>query len=1144
MQENHNKRRYFSECLHPRRTILKILTVLLFLGVAANAYSQTLLSLDMEKATVKEVLNTIEKRSEYVFFFSDEINSELGKKVSVHMSNQPLSAILDKALSSVNLSYSIKDRQVTLFRATKKDAAKNTAIGNTATKSQEHKISGVVTDNRKEPLIGVSIRVKNSQSGTATDIDGKFSLDVLPDDVLEITYLGFASQTVRVASQSTLNITLLEQATELAGVVVVGFSTQKKETITGSLSAVSTKDLLQSPQANISNALGGRMPGLLSVQRSGEPGADMSTLRIRGVGTFAQGAAGEPDPQNPLIMVDGIEANNLNDIDPNEVESITILKDASATAVYGVRGANGVILVTTKRGETGKPKINFSSNMAITSFPFLPTPMNSYDYARAYNQAQMYDYYSQMSYSPRYSDEDIEKYRTNSDPLFYPNVNWYDYMLKDFSTQTQSNLSISGGTEKVKYFVSLGYFTQDGMFDTSVYDAGYDYQIKFKRYNMRSNFDINITKDLMLSLDISNQMGNLQSPNWRTTLLMEAINSTPSNSTPGVVDGKIVTLETGVGNPMGPYTMGWQHKYENNLNGSVRFGYKMDYLLKGLSLRGAISYKNFNTETKKYTDAGIQYQMRDTNDGIVYVPSDSPDRIRYEGLNSRNTRIYSEIGVEYAQKFGSHNVTGLVLYNQSKNYSPTLQYNIPSGYQGLVGRVTYNFKSRYLAEFNLGYNGTENFAPGSRFGFLPAYSLGWILTEESFIPQNDILTFMKIRGSYGTVGNDVLGGARFLYLPSTYTYSDRANTYYFGEVGSSYNGQYNANEGKVGNPVLTWEKAVKMNAGIDFNVWNDKISFVLDYFKEERDNILCNRNTVPAIIGIPVSNLPAYNLGRMRNSGFDGEISYNDRAGDVNYFVKGNYTYAKNKILEQDEVTRNEDYLYRTGQRFGQFFGFIADGIFNSWQEVNAADRPVYEIGGVSKNRIQPGDIRYVDVNGDGKINDDDQVPIGYSNFPEVMFGFSLGASYKGFDISAMFQGATHVSNLPGRRITRGFYSNTGANEDLLKSWSYDRFLNGQEIVYPRYGTVNFDHNYVTSTYWLEDASYLRLKNFEIGYTFKNNTLKRMGVSSVRLYTNGSNLITWANMLPGQDPEQARPDNNDAPYPVTRVFNFGFNVNF
>jgi TonB-linked SusC/RagA family outer membrane protein len=501
----------------------------------------------------------------------------------------------------------------------------------------------------------------------------------------------------------------------------------------------------------------------------------------------------------------------------------------------------------------------------------------------------------------------------------------------------------------------------------------------------------------------------------------------------------------------------------------------------------------------------------------------------------KNTHIYSEFGVAYEHVFGEHhNVSGLILYNQSKYYDPNLAYHIPNGEQGLVGRVTYNYHNRYLAEFNIGYNGTENFAEGKRFGIFPAYSLGWIASEESFFPENKYLTFLKIRGSYGSVGNSKIGGARFLYLPTAYTYSD--GVYLYGEaLGGTYADYQGSKEGKLGNPDLTWEKANKLNVGADFRLWDDKIGITVDYFEEKRNNILWNRETVPTIIGV---NMPAYNLGEMENKGFEGEISFHDRVGAVNYFVKGNYTFAHNKILFQDEVPRLYDYQYRTGQRFGQFFGYVANGLFNTWEEVNDPNRPIYSW---ANNKIQPGDIRYKDINGDGFINDLDQVPIGFSDFPEVVFGVSFGAEWKGFDFSVLFQGASNVSAFPSRRTFRGFYENTGATRDLLKSWSQERYENGETIVYPRLAIDQGGQNYAVSTYWLEDASYLRLKNAEIGYTFRGNLLKQIGVGSLRLYLNGNNLLTWCRLLPGQDPEYKSYDES---YPVTRVINFGLNVNF
>ena len=572
---------------------LRVSMLLLFLlGILPSAWGQqTNVTLNMKNVPIKSVLSQIEKATNYyVFFYTDNLNAELSKRVNVTVNDTPVVTVLNQIFSSTHISYEIKNRrQISLFWVEK---PASTAKASPTVKSNKMQISGIVSDVKGEPLIGASVRVLGTTVGTMADVNGAYKLEVSPGDVLEASFIGYDSRQVKVGeSQNRLNFVLREGVSSLDDIVVVGYSSQKKETVTGSISMVTTKDLLQSPQANISNALGGRIPGLLSVQRSGEPGQDMSTLRIRGVGTFAS----DDGSQDPLIMVDGIEVNNLNDIDPNEVESLSILKDASATAVYGVRGANGVILITTKRGELGKPKISFSTNIAITDFPMLNEPMNSYDYARAYNTAQAYDYYTQLSYNPLYSDEAIEAYRTGSDPLFYPDINWYDYMLKDFSTQTQTNFNVSGGTERVKYFVSLGVFTQDGMLDTSIYDPGYSYQIAFRRYNMRSNFDINVTKNLLLSIDVSNQMGNLQNPNWNTGAIIESLNSTPSNAAPGVIDNKVVTISEVYGsgkNPASPYTRGWKSKYENNLNLSGRFTYKMDYLLKGFSFWEPLLYKS------------------------------------------------------------------------------------------------------------------------------------------------------------------------------------------------------------------------------------------------------------------------------------------------------------------------------------------------------------------------------------------------------------------------------------------------------------------------------------------------------------------------------------------------------------------------
>jgi TonB-linked SusC/RagA family outer membrane protein len=783
--------------------------------------------------------------------------------------------------------------------------------------------------------------------------------------------------------------------------------------------------------------------------------------------------------------------------------------------------------------------------VAVTNFPFIRKNQGSYDYTRTANEALKYDSYVTGNYTPRFTDDEIEHFRLGNDPLNYPSTDWHDYLLRDFGYQTQTNFNVSGGTDRLKYFISLGYFTQEGMFNSSIYDPGYDYQAQYKRYNLRSNFDVDVTRNFKISFDISTQIGDTRNPQWSMGGLFESLSSSVPYAAPKVIENHIVTNSWSSIPPITPFDKGWKRTYENNLNGSVRLNYNLNDLLKGLSVRGAVSYKNFNSDTKNYNIMGMNYTLVEIDGENVFLENGEPSQMQKGWSIDKNTRIYVEAGTDYVRTFGDHAVTGLILYNQTKYNSPWLAFNVPNGYQGIVGRTTYNFKRRYLAEFNIGYNGTENFAEGKRFGFFPAYSLGWVASEEPFFPQNDKVTFIKFRGSYGTVGNDKIGGDRFLYRPTTYirpsdqyiVANNEPSAYFWGDQ-VDQTGHLGYIEGKIGNPDLTWEKAVKLDVGVDLKFWKDKISIAFDYFKETRNNILWNRQTIPTIIG---ANMPAGNIGEMENSGWDGEISYYDKIDKFRYYIKANYTYAHNTVVYKDEVARTYAYRYETGHRVGQFFGLVANGLYNTWEEVNDPNRPVYQW---ANNKIQPGDIRYVDINGDGIIDDNDQIPIGYSNFPEVIFGMSFGGEWKNFDFSILFQGATKVSNMPSRRTIRGYYNGSGANTDLLKSWTQERYEQGLPIVYPRFGSDYSDHNYLWSTYWIEDASYVRLKNAEIGYTFRGGLLKRAGIGSVRLYANGSNLLTWANMFPGEDPEFPTGVNGSEPYPLTRVFNIGLNVNF
>lgn len=1121
--------------------------------------------------TLKEALTALKDHYKVDIVFGDHVIEQYTVTASLINFSRTLEKNLDSVLSTSGLkyrklkngSYAIMGRltergSVQLRLESSKTSVAMTSLGfglptpppttsggvRPLEKSIEATVRGKVTDDKGEVLPGVNVAIKGTSRGTSTDATGSFTLaNVARADVLVFSFIGYVTKEVPVGDKTLISVSLTEEAKSLEEVVVVGFGTQKKATVTGAIAAISTKDLIQSPVANISNSLVGRMPGLFAVQNSGEPGNDASTLRIRGVSTFS-GAA------DPLILVNGIEVSNYNNIDPNEIENLTILKDASATAIYGIRGANGVIIITTRRGKVGKPQLSYTANVASTSFTDLRKGMNAYDYARLYNEAIRNDaYVSGAVYTPRFTEADLAKYRSGEDPIFFPSTDWYSLVLKPRALQTQHNLNINGGTEKVRYFVSAGYFSQGGQFNNSDLVKDFDANRNYKRYNFRSNFDFDVTKGLKVAIDLASQTETLRGSNWPTTRLIEGIAKASPLTSPGIIDGKLVNL-TGVGSANNPvadmFSNGYQRQFRNFLQGSVRVDYLLDFLVPGLSATGIVNYQNNNTETLTNLRTLITYNaVRLPDNSVNLVPTNVEQPFSFNQAIGKNRRTYAQFGFDYKRSFGPHAVTGTVNYNQTKYFDPTLAFLVPNGYQGVVGRATYGYKSRYLAEFTFGYNGTENFAPGRRFGFFPAYSLGWTVSEEPFFPKNEVLTYLKVRGSSGEVGNDRIGGDRFLYRPSAYTQA--TNGYFFGETGSTLTGYSRAIEGRLGNPDVTWERAVKQNLGLELSFWKSRIAVTADVFSEERNNILASLGTVPATVG---ATLPAYNLGRMRNRGFDGDVAYNDRIGQFNFTVRANFTFARNTVLFQDEVSRPFSYQYRTGQRFGQYFGLIADGLYNTWEEVNDASRPV---SAWNNNRLQPGDIRYRDVNGDGIINEDDAVPIGYSNFPEKIFGVSLGGNYKGFDFSVLFQGASNVSLAYARRQVRGWFENTGAVDYLINSWTPERYAQGEPIWFPRVTTgADENHNNKMSTFWVRDGSYVRLKNAEIGYNLPKPMLSRLGLSSTRLFVSANNLLTWSSVFPGVDPEQSGTApgtttagiTNEEPYPLTRTINFGLNLRF
>ena len=720
-------------------------------------------------------------------------------------------------------------------------------------------VVGTVTDNG-EPIIGASVVVKNAGKGVITDMDGNFKLDVPVGATIVISYVGYDSKEIVYKGESTLKVELSEDVLQLQEVQVVAYGVTKKVTVTGAISSVGTEEILKSPVSSISNALTGKLPGLSTVQQTGQPGADDATMYVRGVGSLTEGLS------SPLVLVDGVE-RSFNQLDPNEIEDISILKDASSTAVFGVRGANGVILVTTKRGQEGKPKINVSTSYSLQMPTRMPEFANSYEYASTYVNAQRRD---GIESNFAFTDEAIEAYRTHSNPLAYPDTDWVDMLIKDVALQTQHNFSISGGTRGVRYFASLGVLTQDGLFKS--FEKEYDGNFKYNRYNYRINLDLDLTKTTLMRMNLGGRVNDKRTPNYEGSsdigLLFRDIYWAIPMSGVGIMDGKWIWPDTKefslpgtVRDGLYPYYgKGYNTSAGNILNFDFMLEQKLNFITKGLKAHVKASYNSGVTLKKLRKTSYPHYETIVNEDGTVNLRKvGDQTNLQYSESTSRSRDWYMEVAMNYKRDFGDHHDSALAMYNQTMKYYPDSNpdefKSIPRSYIGLVGRATYDWKTRYMVEMNVGYNGSENFAPGKRFGLFPAVSAGWVLTEENFMqPLKPWLSYFKLRASYGVVGNDrVSGNYRFLYLPDSYNPS--TGSYYFGNsISTAWQG---AVESKIGNPDVTWETAAKQNYGVDAYFINSKLKVNFDYFIERRKDILTNRKVLPTYLAakLPIANI-------------------------------------------------------------------------------------------------------------------------------------------------------------------------------------------------------------------------------------------------------------------------------------------------
>ena len=1025
------------------------------------------------------------------------------------------------------------------------------------------RVEGTVKDETGEALMGVAILIQGEGTGAVTDFDGHYVLpSVKQGATLEFSYLGYQTKVVK-ATGRRLDVSLVPDLKNLDEVVVIAYGQQKKVTITGAVSAVGGDELLKAPVANVSNALQGKLPGISVVQASGMPGDDEPVIRVRGIGSL--------NSAEPLVLVDGVE-RSFGQIDPNEIEDISILKDASATAVFGGRGANGVILVTTKRGTPGKASVSVTASTAIQQISKFVEFADSYTYGKMWNytaitdalpmsqwpgSATIADYAPYDNTGIRFSQDVMEHFRKGDMPVTFPNTNWIDYLMKDAAWQEQVNVNVKGGTDKVRYFVSAGFLNQNSLFKT--FSNNDDETFRYKRFNYRANLDIDVSKYSQLALTLGGRVQNRTTMGGGEGFLFRYLQGATPYAGIGIdSEGRHVVADKNIVGPYDRdalsnfYELGYQNTSVNVLNLDLQYKLDMSFLTKGLDFKIKGSY-NTDYSARKDRQNGF-------GTGVNYVATlvDGKEVLRKENItwpipysDSRwgNRNWYAEASFNYARKFGKHNVGALLLYNQSKTYYPwdsdgSLYRSIPKGYVGLVGRVTYDYDTRYLFDFNIGYNGSENFAEGKRYGTFPSFSAGWIPSSEKFWePLKNVIGYLKLRGSWGKVGNDNTNGARFLYLPGAWQFYTGTMTVNPQNRGANFGTRGNwlqaVKELTAGNPNVTWETASKINLGLDAAFLGDRLMLNLDFFWEDRKDILVsNASLLPAVTSLPGSYV---NEGRVKNHGYEITLKWSDKVGDFRYSISPSIAFARNKIIEMLEVPPMYDYLRRTGLSVGQRFGYdlfelYQEGTEERYKAAYGVEMPTQLVS------LKYGDAVYVDLNGDGLIDQNDQKPLGYPDNPEITWSVNAQLHWKGLDFSMLWVGANNTS-----RMLNGYYRDQfgSTNTSALTQWVADNSWteDNRDAILPRISFTNRGNNNLDSRAWIIDSKYVRLKNVEIGYTFNKPTWMPL-FNFVRFYASGQNLLTFANFK-GNDPEAPGQGLDfGVRYPMTRVFNFGVQVNF
>lgn len=1132
--------------------VLGLFLCFLLLGIdysfaSYNNYSQfKTLSVSMSNSTLREVLKTIEKSSQFVFFYLDDaVNLE--RKVSIDSKNKNIEEILSELFEGTSCTYRISDRQIFIS---------GKAPASTEQQQNKRKISGRVTDIKGEPLIGVNVTVDGDANGSITNMDGLYEIFVTKKSVvLKFTYIGFKTSEIRTnASTNIYDVTLEEQVNELEETVIVGYGTQRKISNIGAQSSMKMEDI-KTPSASLTTTLAGRLAGVVAVQRTGEPGKDAADIWIRGIST--------PNTSSPLVLVDGVE-RSFNDIDPEDIESLTTLKDASATAVYGVRGANGVILIKTKPGKVGKPTVSADYYESFTRFTKMVDLADGITYMNAANEAMRND-----GIATKYTEDQIRNTIAGKDPYLYPNVDWLKEIFNDWGHNRRVNVNVRGGSEKVAYYASVSYFNETGMTVTDKNIDTYDSKMKYSRYNFTTNLNIDVTPTTKVEIGAQGYLGEGNYPAISSADLYNAAMSISPVEYPKMffVNGEAFVPGTSTNNNFNnPYSQATRRGYDNltknQIYSNLRVTQDLDMLTKGLKLTAMYAFDVYNEIHVHQDRAESTYNFLDTS--VPYDMNGQPILQRiYEGSNvlsykqetSGNKKTYLEASLNYDRTFNDdHRVSALFLFNQqSKLLYPkgTLEDAIPYRMMGIAGRATYSWKDRYFAEFNIGYNGAENFSPKHRFGTFPAFGVGWVVSNEKFWqPLSKAVSFLKIRYTDGKVGNSEVSDRRFMYLDQMKENGDYG--YKFGPNGTKWSGYETVNMAVD----LIWEESRKQDLGIDLKLFNDDLSIVFDLFKERRENILLKReHSIPSFLGYNTS-APYGNIGIIENKGFDGTIEYNKRINkDWVIALRGNVTFNKDKWIQGELPEQKYEWMNQYGHNINGVKGYVAEGLFTQteiddmarWESLSDANKAITPKPFASQfGTVKAGDIKYKDLNNDGQIDAYDQTYISRGDVPTTVYGFGFTVGWKDLSVGMMFQGVAGAERVLNGSSINPF--NGGGGSGNLYSNIGDRWTEenpDQNAFYPRlsYGseTTSNINNFQKSTWWVRNMNFLRLKTLQVSYNLPKPWVNKVHLKNAAVYVMGTNLFTLSRFKLW-DPELNT--DNGASYPNTTSYSVGINFTF